>query len=73
MVNLLAFDEKNIGNFILNVMMGSSGDGSIKAGRVDSALRDILVEFEPWDGGEGLLVEEEFDLADIMGDDDDDL
>jgi protein disulfide-isomerase A6 len=60
-----SFTESNLRKFLMGIMAGKTGTYPMK----DDDL--VVVETEPWDGKDGVPIEEE-SLADIMGWDDDD-
>ena len=50
----------------------AAGSRRMKATKFDGGLPKVVTT-DPWDGEDGEVLEEEFDLADLMGDDEDEL
>ena len=62
-INRLSWNDKNINNFLKNLLSGSSTTGLVSLPSIPSIIKDI-----EWDGKDGVLEEESFSLSDIMDD-----
>eukprot|EP01029_Cantina_marsupialis_P012791 TRINITY_DN2827_c0_g1_i1.p1 TRINITY_DN2827_c0_g1~~TRINITY_DN2827_c0_g1_i1.p1 ORF type:complete len:451 (+),score=165.42 TRINITY_DN2827_c0_g1_i1:37-1353(+) len=58
-----AFDEKFTKKFLVALSSGRTNSHKLQN------IAEYMIDIQPWDGEDAEMVEEEFDLADIMGDD----
>lgn len=65
-IHRFSFNEKSLSTFLYSITSGRAASYKLE----DTAqLSNILVDVSEWDGMDGEIEEEEFDLSDIMGDD----